>query len=341
MRDIAISTKHNLVATTSDDHQIALWQMPNLVRRFGTNAPNQSLKDCAISGDGAVLAIADHWFVRQWNVAERTPIPSLGPFSSVIECLAVRPDGKQVAGASTFQAELRLWDSQTGQDQQQIPLDGSLTGIAFRPNSQQLAYGYQARNDMSRTGAAILQLTTPPTTMELADVKEDAFNHCLDWSRDGSKLMICGRRCVGLWDTSSGQRIKRISLAKTFPPRLRAAVLAPSGTFGFIAPQDGRVLKIDFETGEVLEFFRHEQSAWTDGLTISPDGKLLLIAAKDGQLTIRLTASDLTGDRRVIRIGPTRGMVQRVLYSRDGRFVLTGNGNGTVYVLKASELDWR
>lgn len=341
VRDIVPSLKHNMVATVSDDHQVVLRQLPKLVRRFGTDPANQSLKDIAISDDGELLAVSDYWFVRQWKVAEQTPGQQLGPYSSVMEHLAVRPDGKQVAGASTFETDLRLWDSESGKEQHRIPLEGLLTGVAYSPDSQRLAYGYLARNEKTQTGAAIIKLASPLTSIELADVKEDGFNFCLKWSRDNSKLMICGRRCVGLWDTNTGQRIKRISLPKTLPPRFRAGVLAPSGTSGFIGPQDGRVLKIDFETGEVSESFRHEQAVSIDGLAISPDGELLLIAAKDGQLTIRQTSSDSTGDRRSIRIGPTRGMVQRVLYSRDGRFVLTGNGNGTVYVLKASELDWR
>ncbi len=341
VRDIVSSSKHKLVATVGDDHQIALWQLPKLVRRFGNDPANQSLRDIAISRDGAVLAIADYWFVRQWRVGERVPGQQLGPYSSVMEFVAVRPDGKQVAGASTFESELRLWDNESGQEQLRIPLEGSLSGITYHPDSQQLVYGYQVRNDVNRAGTVITKLTTPPTTVTMADTKEDGFNHCLDWNCDGSKLLICGRRCIGLWDTATGQRIKRISLPKTLPPRFRAAALSPSGTFAFVAPQDGRVLKVDFDSGEVSEFFRHEQSAWTDGLAISPDGQILFFAAKDGQLSVKHTQHTSSALRQSVRIGPTRGMVQRVLLSHDGRFILTGNGNGTVYVLKASELQWR
>jgi hypothetical protein len=39
-----------------------------------------------------------------------------------------------------------------------------------------------------------------------------------------------------------------------------------------------------------------------------------------------------------ISIGPPHGIVRRVIWSIDGRHIVTVNGNGTVYVLRAGAM---
>lgn len=341
VRDIAVSTKHKAVASVSDDHQVALWQLPGLQRAFASESANQSLKDLSVSQDGRFLAVADYWHARLWDVAATKLVHQLGPYSSVMEHVAVSPDGRQVVGASIFEVELRFWSTETGRELARVPLPGGVTGLAYQPDSKQLACTYRARVSDGISGVTVIDAESLQVLDDRPLAKE--WGSCSQpvWSRDGQRLLVCEERSVALWEMASGQLWKRLKMDSLKAPRLRASVLNHRGTRAFVGTFDGRVMECDFEADQVREFFRHEHGVWTDSLALSPDGASLLIATKDGQLQMRSLDADGTQRTRATRIGPPRGGVEHAVFSHDGRFVITGNGNGTVYVLKTSELNWR
>jgi hypothetical protein len=70
-------------------------------------------------------------------------------------------------------------------------------------------------------------------------------------------------------------------------------------------------------------------------LACSPDGEWLAETSSDGQLAILATA--FLGPDRYISLGRREFIAQRVLFTTDGRHVVTLNSNGTVYVLRLRE----
>ncbi len=73
------------------------------------------------------------------------------------------------------------------------------------------------------------------------------------------------------------------------------------------------------------------------GLAFSPTEPLLATCAEDG--TVRLW--DRTGSdprARVIDLGAPPSGVRAVAFTPDGRYLVTANGNGTLYVLRAGAL---
>jgi WD40 repeat protein len=87
----------------------------------------------------------------------------------------------------------------------------------------------------------------------------------------------------------------------------------------------------DLETGKSLNLQGH--TAEVRGLAFAPHEPLLATCGDDG--TVRIW--DLTGSEpraRVIDLGRWPSGVRAVAFTPDGRFLITANGNGTVYALR-------
>jgi WD40 repeat protein len=81
-------------------------------------------------------------------------------------------------------------------------------------------------------------------------------------------------------------------------------------------------------------------------LTFSPDGSTLAMLTLDGQAEL-WSVDDQTQTpnmpprtipKQILQIGPPAGKPWEVHYTPEGRHLITVNGNGTVYVLRLSEL---
>ena len=64
-------------------------------------------------------------------------------------------------------------------------------------------------------------------------------------------------------------------------------------------------------------------------LAFSPDGNILASAADDGRIEFW---NSETG--KMYWIAPSGAVIRQLAYGHDGRYMVTVNGNGTVYVLK-------
>jgi WD40 repeat protein len=87
----------------------------------------------------------------------------------------------------------------------------------------------------------------------------------------------------------------------------------------------------DLETGRQWTLKGHTASV--RGLAFAPREPLLATCAEDG--TVRLW--ELTGGEaraRVIDLGRWPSGVRAVAFTPDGRYLVTANGNGTVYALR-------
>ncbi len=341
LRDIVVNAKLKLAATVGDDHQVALWQLPTLQRRFVNDPPAQSLKEMSVDPQGRWIVVGDYGRARLWDVASNRLLHEFGPYQSALDELTISPNGEQVAAANIFDPEVRIWSTESGKELARVAMPEKVTGLSYRHDSKQLACSYRSRSGMGRLGIMLIDAETRAVVRELATPKESNANAKLEWSGDGMRLLSCEARSVALWDVETGRTIKRLKIDNLKIPRFRASALNPSGQRAFVATYDGRVLECNFETDDVRNFYVHERGNWVDSLCLSPDGTSLLMSTRDGTLRTKSLDADVQQPTRDVRVGPTRGTIGRVVFSKDGRHIITGNANGTVYVLKVADLNWK
>ena len=128
---------------------------------------------------------------------------------------------------------------------------------------------------------------------------------------------------------------KEQSVLKTFVVNTRRGGLfrfavSPDGTRVAGGNSGGLIMVWDVETGAKIELKGHPDRS-LHALAFSPDGSVLASAAEDGKV---LLWNPRSGEVvKTLRIGPSRGIIKQLAFSSDNQYLITVNGNGTVYVL--------
>jgi WD40 repeat protein len=89
----------------------------------------------------------------------------------------------------------------------------------------------------------------------------------------------------------------------------------------------------DTTTGQQLCDFHGKTGYFDSHVCFSPDGKLLAMAAANGQVTLW----DVEAKKQV-KEWQFPGTVNSIVFSPDGRHLITGNANGTLYVFRLAPL---
>jgi WD40 repeat protein len=197
--------------------------------------------------------------VRSWTIAPRNgDIPMV---------LAYRPDGKRLAVGSG-DANIRIWDPQTGQLVQVLLGPRSISALAWSPDGRTLAVGSYEEKRLIRlwdTDSGLLLRTMEAPTQGI-DV--------LAWSPDGRSIVACGRNpwhCL-TWNATDGKVLRDVPLP-AWPARL-----SPDGKRVAGLGRDGKIAVWDAETGKEMRSLDGPARPLTFNFAWSPDGKRLAAA---------------------------------------------------------------
>lgn len=200
---LAFSPDSQLVASTSYDHMVYLWDPATGNQVKPLKEHTDSVFDLAFSPDGKWLASggADRT-VKLWDVASGKRIYTLGSSTEGVNTVAFHPSGKFVA-ASGFDRTIRVWDI-TGSEPEEVH-----SVIAHEEPILRLAYSPDGKSLVS-TGWDRLVKIWDARTMEQKQVipNQSDWVLCLSFSPDGRQLSF-GRYdgSISVYDTSNYQLI--------------------------------------------------------------------------------------------------------------------------------------
>jgi WD40 repeat protein len=289
----------------------------------------------------------------------RPPVGHLGP----VQAVAGSPDGRFIASGG-YEGQARLWDLDGGKERHVVPGGGQVWNVGFHPDGRKAFY--------CGAGTGIVPFVDVETgkpwgPAEYTNKKRHngAITNAVV-TEDGRYVLTGGYNdgAVYLWDLNEARQVREFPSAAS---GTASVALSPGGRRALRSA--GSSLKLlHLRCQEV----RHEWAAasWN---TFLPDGRVAILGGATGALwdvsgdeprdagTIRInlagappgavsrdggrlaavvggraTVWDLQSERPLWEWAPPAhfGGVRAVALADDGRYLLSANGDGTVYVIQ-------
>lgn len=321
---LAFSADSSTVVTGSRAGIVEMRSVESGAERVPASPP---LGPADLSPDGRLLAVSRAGRIELIDITTGESRLSLAGNVPELDSLIFSPDGRTIAGFGGwgfFKTSLKLWNSVSGEEL--ILTDdhaGTVRTMAFSADSKFVA---SAGDSRMVTIWDVARRTVHDTLDEFSDrVLALAFHP------EGRRLAGASQdRRVVLWDVKA----KKGTLIATPGAVCRQLVFSRDGKL-LAAATDDEALIWDVEHGKIVAEL--SMAGGSGSIAFHPAGNMLAAAGSEGKIWLwNDPARDRDRDEpdRVISVGPARGVVKRVLWSIDGRHLVTVNGNGTVYVLR-------
>jgi WD40 repeat protein len=335
---VAFSPDGKFIATASSDTTARMWDVSvgtgsqydvattREVRTFRRHTA--AVTGVAFMPDGKYLLTgSDDKTAMLWDVATGQQVRTFSGSDAGIGGLAVSPDGKYLVTIDGSTA--RLWDVATGAQVRSFTgHTGRLTGVAYSPDGKYLLTG-------GMDGTARLWDATGGQQVHVLPGHSGNVT-ALAYSPDGKYLATgSADQTIRIWDPATGNQLRVLPGPEGGPDALaftRDSKYLLSGE-----DQQPVARLLDITSGQTVHLYAGQSSpingvASITGVAVSPDGKWLAGASRDGSARL-WPVLPTTGETQFT--GHT-GAVWRAALSPDGKEVLTASGDNTARLWNAN-----
>jgi WD40 repeat protein len=294
---------------------------------------NRAIASVAISFDGMLVA-SSSWdnTVNVYKLGDKAP-KSWAKLDGSPSGIAFSPDGKLLA-TGCGDTQVILWDLTGARPKQEHKLSGHKNrpfALAFSPTGKTLVSG--CFDPVLRLWK--LEDLTPEVWAVLANEKTPSRGiSSLAFSHDGKYLIAgshIGKETLRIWDTGSN-----FLEEKAIPAAMaRLAACSPTAPILAFAGDDREIHLWDLGGARVEK--KRKLSGHTGkalpplvkALAFSPNGKILASSGQDK----RVRLWDVTGGDK-LHEWHFNAEARALAFSSDGRHLVVGNSDGTIYLLR-------
>ncbi|KAF9948303.1 hypothetical protein BGZ72_009772 [Mortierella alpina] len=327
------------VAYSPSGHQIASGGLDKTIRLW--DAQTEASRPVASGGHSSfILSVANspshHQIasgsadctVRLWDARTGACGPTLSGHAISVRCVVYSRSGHQLASTS-YDKTIRLWDAGTGACLSTWDLSGQKNAamvVAYSPDDLRIASGMEDNTLKvwnAETGAC-----------ELTMKGHTGCVTSLVYSPSGHQIASASQdKTVRLWNPETGVSGPVLSGHKG---EIRSVVYSPSGLQIASGSEDFTVWLWDAQTGACSRTLSgHTKRVM--GVAYSPSGHQLASASED--LTVRIW--DVASGDCLAIVNDFESPASSIVWNenRDGLFLVTGGGDGSVRSWKVNETD--
>jgi len=273
---------------------------------------------------GSASKDGDTWKgeVKVWDAQSGLELLSLkGHTGSIVESVAVSPDGQRIASGSSIwdvkkgwvSGEVKVWDAQSGQEL--LSLKEHSSPVAFSPDGQRLASGFRDET---------VQLSDAQTGQKLLVLQGHTEGvRSVTFSPDGRRIAGNSRdSTVTVWDAQTGQELLTL---QGHTEGVLSVAFSPDGQRLASGSFDKTVKVWDAQTGQELLTLRGHTKGVVS-VAFSPDGQRLASGSDDK--TVRVWQAQAQQ-----QILPLQGRIRDVTsvgFSADGQRIIAAGEQGRV-----------
>jgi WD40 repeat protein len=344
------------VVTASEDGTARVWDVET-GRPVGMPLQHRKAVESAeFSADGQrVVTASFDETARVWDVETSKPVGTPLQHQGPVWSAAFSPDGRRVVTAS-YDQTARVWDVETSKPiGAPLQHQGNVWLAAFSPDGKRVV---TASDDQT---ARVWDADTGKPVG--APLQHQATVHSAAFSADGRRVVTASDdQTARVWDADTG---KPVGAPLQHQAAVHSAAFSPDGRYVLTASDDGTARLWDMPMSKAAGFLLQHQAA-VHSAAFSPDGRYVLTASNDQtaqvwdadtgkpvgaplqhQGPIISAAFSADGRHVVTTDGAARvwdvetgkpvgaplrhqwGAVNSVMFSRDGRRVVTASVDGT------------